>query len=291
MDATHTLLGGAIDYAGLFPPAQLGMGESVANYAAYRQSADAWALGRFVVPANRIAELDAAHRALPDDSRRGSWPLSVLAGPHLDDDLAALGQLDARALRVESLEIRASTAEEIRQIGAATAGAYETYVEIPIDEEPEALIRALGAAGLRAKMRTGGTTADAFPSPESVTRFIVRCLDAGVPFKATAGLHHPRTGAYRLTYDGNAETGRMFGYLNLFAAVALLRDREAAGDAERVLLETDPGSLRIERDALVWRDRRIVIPVLAGLRREALTSFGSCSFREPLDDLRDAVHA
>lgn len=291
MDATHTLLGGAIDYAGLFPPAQLGMGESVANYAAYRRSADAWALGRFVVPANRIAELDAAHRALPDDARSGAWPLSVLAGPHLDDDLAALRELDADALRVESLEIRASTADEIQEIGAATGRAYETYVEIPIDEDPNPLIRSLDAAGLRAKMRTGGTTAGAFPSPEAVTRFIARCLEAGVPFKATAGLHHPRTGAYRLSYDGHAETGRMFGYLNLFAAVGLLRDRGSVSDAERALLDADPGAVRIERDALVWRDRRFAPAELAGVRREALTSFGSCSFREPLDELPGAARA
>jgi hypothetical protein len=286
MDATHTLLGGAIDYAGLFPPAQLGMGEAVANYAAYRRSADAWALGRFVVPANRIDELDTAYRALPDAARAKAWPLSVLAGPHLDHDLAQLRALDGNALRVESLEIRASTLDEIEETGAAIANAYDTYVEIPLDDDPAKLVGGIGKAGLRAKMRTGGTSADAFPTPGMVTQFIARCLAAGVPFKATAGLHHLRTGAYRLTYDPESDTGRMFGYLNLLAATAVLRDGAGEGDAERVLLETEPEALRVEKEAVVWRDRRIGGEALTALRRDGLTSFGSCSFREPLDELR-----
>ena len=48
MPAFRTLLRGAIDYAGLFPPAQLSMAEAVANHADYLASGDAWALGRFV---------------------------------------------------------------------------------------------------------------------------------------------------------------------------------------------------------------------------------------------------
>jgi hypothetical protein len=286
MDATHALLGSAIDYAGLFPPAQLDMGDAVANYAAYRQSDAAWALGRFVVPANRITELEAAYRALPGAARSGAWPLSVLAGPYLDGDLAQIEQLDASALRAESLEIRATSPDEIAKIGAAVGDAYETYVEIPLDERVTRLVQHIGAAGLRAKMRTGGVTADAFPDAGRVAQFIATGLGAGVPFKATAGLHHLRTGAYRLTYESDSASARMFGYLNVFAAVALLRNGATARDAELVLLETETNALRIEKQAVIWRDHRIEASALAALRCDGLTSFGSCSFREPLDELR-----
>ncbi|MDF2772824.1 MAG: hypothetical protein K0S86_2319, partial [Geminicoccaceae bacterium] len=57
------LLRDAVDYAGLFPPAQLDMPGAVAEYAAYLASADAWALGRFVVPAARLDEMAATARA------------------------------------------------------------------------------------------------------------------------------------------------------------------------------------------------------------------------------------
>jgi hypothetical protein len=56
----RTLLAHAIDYAGLFPPAQLDMPGAVAEYESYLASSDAWALGRFVVPAARLRELAAA---------------------------------------------------------------------------------------------------------------------------------------------------------------------------------------------------------------------------------------
>jgi hypothetical protein len=288
MDATHTLLGGAIDYAGLFPPAQLGMRDAVANYTAYRQSRDAWALGRFVVPANRILELDAAYRELPVGDRSGAWPLSVLAGPHLADDLALIDRLDPSAQRAESLEIRAASPDEIAEIGVAVGADYETYVEVPLDGDVTTLVQAIGAAGLRAKMRTGGVTAASFPAAATVARFIAACLAAGMPFKATAGLHHARTGAYRLTYDPDSATARMFGYLNLFAAVALLREGASTSDAERALLDAEPNAFHLERQAVIWRDHRIEASALAALRCDSLTSFGSCSFRQPLDELRGA---
>lgn len=284
MNATQILLGGAIDYAGLFPPAQLAMHDAVANYAAYRQSGDAWALGRFIVPANRIAEFESSHAALPAAARTAAWPLSVLAGPHLVGDLTQVRDLDARALRVESLEIRADTTDEIGSLDS-TGRTYETYVEIPVDANVPILVRAIRAAGLRAKMRTGGVTPDAFPSPELVVRFIAECLTSSVPFKATAGLHHPRTGAYRLTYEAGSDRSRMFGYLNLFAAVGVLRAGGDLAEAVSALVDDDPTAIHMDEAALVWRDREIDLSGLASLRQESFVSFGSCSFREPIDEL------
>src|SRR5436309_1541360 len=50
------LMTGLVDYAGLFPPAQLSMADAAANYLQYRASGDAWMLGRFVCPAPRLGE-------------------------------------------------------------------------------------------------------------------------------------------------------------------------------------------------------------------------------------------
>src|SRR5262245_38924762 len=55
--ALRALLGGIIDYAGLFPPAQLPLEEAIRNYARYRTEPESWMLGRFVIPATRLKEL------------------------------------------------------------------------------------------------------------------------------------------------------------------------------------------------------------------------------------------
>lgn len=287
MNATHTLLASAIDYAGLFPPAQLGMVDAVRNYAEYRRSGDAWALGRFVVPANRLDVLARALESMPGEPAGEPWPLSVLAGPQLADDLERIRALDGSRFRAEALEIRASTVDEIRGIAELTGGEYETYVELPLGDEVPALIESLASQRLRAKIRTGGITADAFPAAEAIVSFISACLASGVPFKATAGLHHPLRGAYRLTYEINSATAEMFGYLNVLAATAVLRGGGGEAEALQAMLEDDPDSLRVEGSALIWRDRRIDAETLASVRRESMISFGSCSFREPLDELAE----
>ena len=51
------LLDALIDYAGLFPPAGLGMREAVRNYATNREGPYSWALARFICPASRLREL------------------------------------------------------------------------------------------------------------------------------------------------------------------------------------------------------------------------------------------
>lgn len=287
MDALHTLLAGAIDYAGLFPPARLSMNESAREYSAYRRSPDSWALGRFVVPANRLDELASLRAAEPDESVE-AWPLSVLAGPHLADDLARIGSLDARRLRVEALEIRADDAAEIAAVAAATHRGVERYLEIPLDADVESLVQAIVRAELGAKMRTGGVTADSFPPAASVIRFLAACITSDVPFKATAGLHHALRGSYRLTYEPGSASAPMYGFLNVFAAAAALRAGGSRDEATSALMEESPDVLRLDETGLHWRGRDFDADSLSALRRTGMTSFGSCSFREPLDELAGA---
>jgi hypothetical protein len=133
--------------------------------------------------------------------------------------------------------------------------------------------------GLRAKIRTGGLTADAFPTIASVAAFIRACREKGVAFKATAGLHHPLRCVKALTYEPNAPTGTMHGFLNVFLAAAM------AGDEEAVLAEQDAGAFAFDDDGASWRDRRVSVDELARMRSELAISFGSCSFEEPVSDL------
>src|SRR5439155_26593021 len=143
----------------------------------------------------------------------------------------------------------------------------------------------MSAAGVHAKIRTGGTTPDVFPRGEDVVRFMRRCIEAAVAFKATAGLHHPLRAEYRLTYEPGATCAPMFGYLNVFLTAAFMRTGMPDDEARWLLEDTDRDAFAFDDDAATWRDHRIATADLRAARQLLCTSFGSCSFREPVDEL------
>ncbi len=293
--AMWMLLAHAIDYAGLFPPAQLDMPGAVAEYESYLASSDEWALGRFVIPAARLGELAAAEVDTvpkPLGDLQPARRLSVVLGTDLAADVARVeafcashaSDLDVWWRGVDSVELRASTPDAIREAMRVVPGDYERYVEIPTSGDVAPLVRAIRDAGAFAKVRTGGTTVDAFPASEQIARFLVTCLREEVPFKATAGLHHPFRGDYPLTYEPGSACGTMYGFLNVFLATAFLAAGVDEADARRLLEENDPAAVRFGRLDVSWRGHRLPVDRLAAVR-SFLKSFGSCSFREPIDDL------
>lgn len=287
MRSIHTLLHGLIDYAGLFPPAQLDMAGAVAGYSSYRAGAHCWALGRFVVPVARLAEFESA--AAPRLGAAGPpWKLAALAGPDLPADLATIAAFNSRVAGalVDTVELKAGTADAIAPALAAVNARVDVYVEIPIGDDPAPLFDALARHGGRAKVRTGGVTPDAFPSATELLRFLRRSREAGVPFKATAGLHHPLRGAYRLTYAPNSACATMFGFLNLFLAAAFLDHCLDDADALALLEETAPRAFGFDEEGVTWRSHRLDDAELRHARRRSGLAFGSCSFTEPIDDLQ-----
>lgn len=286
--AVRVLLSRLVDYAGLFPPAQLEMEMAVRQYAAYRAGHASWMLGRFVLPASK---LDHFARAVTPHLASGGepWRLSVLLGdePRAGADAVAAFNASHRGAVCDCVEAAAGNADDVARIaGALRATGVTGYVEVPVRDEPAPMIDAIRAHKLRAKIRTGGTTLGAFPAPADVVRFIAACLRAGVAFKATAGLHHVVRGEYALTYDDNSPQGTMHGFLNVFLAAALLRDGGDARDAEALLVERDASAFAFGPDGLRWRSVTFLAPRLAQLRDRVACSFGSCSFAEPVDELR-----
>jgi hypothetical protein len=286
------LLAGVVDYAGLFPPAALEMPRAVANYAAYRGDRAAWMLGRFIVPAARLDEFErAAASHLGPRPAGEAWPISALAGDDLAADVLAIGEFNCRhaadgagAAVVDAIEVRATSADRIEAIARAAPRWAEIFVEIPLDPDPAPLVAAMAHAGLRAKARTGGVTPDAIPDAGLVARLLAACIAHGVPFKATAGLHHPLRAEYPLTYDAGAPRATMHGYLNVLLAATLLQSGGSEEDAQRLLEERDADAFRADDSAVEWRGRRFAAADAAAARRLA-RSFGSCSFTEPVDDL------
>ncbi|MCX5768046.1 MAG: hypothetical protein NTZ43_12580 [Gemmatimonadetes bacterium] len=281
-DSLDVLLAGLVDYAGLFPPTSLTMSDAVRAYGMYRSGPRASMLGRFVVPAQRLQEF--AEAAAPLLAPGDPWRLSVLAEP---GDTARLDSFDAehagRAV-IETIETKATTADAVS--AAATLGAGRTtFVEFPLDADPAPFLAALARCGLSAKARTGGIVAGAIPSVEQVARFIGACARAQVPFKATAGLHHPMRGEYRLTYDENSDYGTMFGFLNVFAAAVFARSGATDAEIAAILDERAAAALQFTDGALHWRTWRASSADVGAARASFATSFGSCSFAEPVDDL------
>jgi len=281
MSAVRTLLQSLIDYAGLFPPAGLDMETAVRNYAAYRRGDDRWALGKFIVPASRLAEFERTAAPLVDPA--DPWPLSVLGGSDLNQEHR---YHPTRGLAIESLEAKAASTVEIDHATRIPRD-LATYIEIPIAAPPDNLLAAIRLVGGRAKIRTGGVKPELFPSSADVARFLFACAAARVSFKATAGLHHPLRCVRPLTYEKNSATGTMHGFLNLFLAAALVQGGLSAAEAAQVLEETDPKEFEFDGQGAGWRGRRVTVDALAMTRSTFALSFGSCSFDEPIGELKE----
>jgi hypothetical protein len=282
------LLKGLIDYAGLFPPARLEMALAVAEYDRQRQSGLAWMLDRFVVPAGRLGELD-QELGVDVFSPAEPWPLSVLVGPDLAADAARVDDLEVRregALAIPSVEAKPATPAEVAAIVRAFPGR-EVYCELPLSEDPRPWLHAIVDAGARAKIRTGGIEAAAFPAIGDLARFLFAAAAQRVAFKATAGLHHPLRGEFRLTYEPGSACATMHGFLNLFLAAAFVFHGELDDTgAKELLAETRTTALEFTNAGIAYAGVRLSAEAIAEARRSFALSYGSCSFDEPVADLR-----
>lgn len=293
--ALRSLLAHLVDYAGLFPPARRSMADAVREYAGHLASDARWMLGRFVVPASRLEELARELLRVPVAERGARWSVSALAlPPDVPGDVWRIktfnAQIGALAI-VDAVETKAFTPAEVDAAAndVQPVGASEVYVELPhaVDAGArQALFARVRAAGVRAKIRTGGVTPDAFPTPPQVAAFIASCASAEVAFKATAGLHHPLCADYRLTYEPGAPLGRMFGFLNVFVAAAAARDGSPEPELVAILTECDAAAFSFDAAGISWRDHRIDAATVEASRREFAIAFGSCSFGEPVEDLK-----
>ena len=301
MESTRALMQSVIDYASLFPPAQWDMARTVSSYGAYRGGPDRWMLSRLVVPLARLGEFErAAEKALPrataarDDSE-DPWTLTVLSAAASDDafeqDLEAIERFNAlhaepgqgRAV-IDSVEIKASNANAIEHALELMPESLFPWFELPWQMDCRGMIAALSEMESGAKIRTGGTAPDAHPSPLELARFLVNCHQAGVPFKATAGLHHP------FRHHSESVGCEQHGFVNVFFGAALLHHGVVElEELEMLLGETHGKHFEFTPTSIAWKGRALGIAQVREAREQFARSFGSCSFDEPLNDLR-SIH-
>jgi hypothetical protein len=295
MDSVRALMSGLIDYAGLFPPAGLGMHEAVENYAEYRKGPDAASLGSFIIPIDRLGELEselAAGGASSSSSSRLDVSLIVKENPVAAIDRASAINASPGAYRVVAIELAQELTVEMKAIserGLSDRSAPIIYAEISPADDIERILPQLARFNARAKLRTGGTSANSFPTTAQIVRFLRACCNSGVGFKATAGLHHPIRAHYPLTYDADSPRAQMYGFLNIFLAAAFVWNGTDDVTAARIVNENVPVSFTFSNDAIGWLDLKLSVNRIAAARERFAYSFGSCSFREPVEELRNLL--
>jgi hypothetical protein len=253
-------------------------------------------LGRFIVPVARLDEFEAVFAELPiakTGDGFANWRLSAVLGSNPVVDVARVREFNAgmaslasekRAI-IESVEVKVANPAEIARLSEIIPNDLRAYFEFPVLGCAE-FISAIALSGRRAKIRMGGETADKFPAAESVIEFIRLCANSSVCFKATAGLHHPLRSAHRFTYQPDSPSGIMHGFLNTFLAAAFSRAGMEAEVAVQLLQEQSVLAFRFDVEGVGWRQNRLSRKEIADARAEFAVSFGSCSFTEPIDDLR-----
>jgi len=308
----HALFSGIIDYAGLFPPARLAMDDALTRYIAHRSGSDGWMLARFVCPAARFAELEVLLGEI--DPEHLPIELAVLGrgGATVEEFLETVAE-DAAAVRDLSSRHGQRVVADVYEVRLPASGGVAVAVESAwhllcegttdtitpffevslLDEWRPRLPAAVAAvrdtdriAGeshrVGLKIRCGGLEAAEVPEPAAVAAAIATCRATGVTLKATQGLHHPIR-----HHDPELDTV-VHGFLNLFAASSLsfVHDLPVTRLTE-IVAEVDPAAFAIGEERLRWRDLEASAEQITASRNGLLTTFGSCSFQEPRNDLRE----
>jgi hypothetical protein len=279
-----------VDDAAIFPPGNAPLHEALRVHLRHRSEAYADLVGPFVVSDTALPDLIDAVRS---DGGAGSLAVSVVVtGGAGAIEPAVRWASRAEELELASLELGLRDEEDlprnarrvttvVDQLRAAGDLDDETpvYVEPPRAAGPTpapswlTALDEIAALDLRLKFRTGGVTADAFPTAAELATCIDAALDRELRFKCTAGLHN----ALRHRDD---ETGfEHHGFLNVLLGTRAALDAMPPPEVARHLDAHDPAEVR---DALAASGEE----GLASARRW-FTSFGSCSVLEPLEDLID----
>ena len=291
----RALLGRSIDYAGMFPPCSLELEPAIKNQAEYARSADSWMLSAFVLPVPKFGDADPLTSQFDKQH-----PLRISAlGPKTESAKDFLGELQNIAAAIGSFQKQHVDRVSVAQIemvlpadvdlqGLSRAAVLlvelkvQAFWETPA-ESAEQTITLLARAKqpmFGYKLRTGGVTADAFPSSVQIARGILASTKHHVPIKFTAGLHHPIR-----QFRDEVKT-EMHGFLNVLGAGVLSAEHQW-DEAQTVdMLEDQTAkSFEFHDTVFAWRDWEITLDRIKA-RRKFVTSFGSCSFDEPREDLR-----
>jgi len=293
----RALLEQAIDYAGMFPPCALPLEPALRNQAGYVRSPQAYILNGFVLPVGQfnvatklVSQFDASHQFRV--AALGPKTANIEAFLEALNDASAavrsFARSDRNLISVSHLEMFLPDDVDSASLKKATEIVDELPVfwEAPPERAEQTIAMIAGhnsdeqTATFGYKLRTGGVTADAFPTSAQIARALVTAATHQLPIKFTAGLHHP------IRQFREEVNTKMHGFLNVLgAAVLAAGHRWDVNQTVAMLEDENPRSFSFTDDFFAWRDWKIETERLQ-YRRKFVKSFGSCSFDEPRDDLR-----
>ena len=291
----RALLNRSIDYAGMFPPCSLELGPSLKNQAEYVRSTDSWMLSTFVLPiakfgdaAESISQFDKHHplrvSALGAKTEKAADFLAEIR--NAAETIRSFQKQHVDRVSVVQLEMFAPADIDLAKFNEAAALLadlkLQMFWETPVEsgEKTIALLARAKQPAFGYKLRTGGVTADAFPGSVQVARALLASTKDHVPIKFTAGLHHPVR-----QFRDEVKT-EMHGFLNVLGA-GILSAEHHWGETQMIEMLEDqrPDSFEFHDTVFAWSEWEITIDRIKA-RRKFVTSFGSCSFDEPREDLR-----
>ena len=267
--STGPLLRGLVDDAALFPPGNAPMAEGLAEHARYRAAGWSAAVGPFLCPSSRVDELLAALPA--GQELRLSLVVDEVPGVHramqavTEDPRVALVGLEAAHARLG--DSAAAVGRNLARHDGLTG-----YLEVARDDLAAGLALVAAGGWRAAKLRTGGATADAHPDEGELAAFVLTCVERGLPFKLTAGLHDAVRGT-------SSEGFEQHGVLNVLVAVRRSQAGSPAAEVAGVLGGRD--GERLADEVRAWSDDE------AAAVRATFLSFGCCGVTDPLGDLAD----
>lgn len=303
-----------IDYAGLFPPANLILSQALNNYLVYSQGQNKWMLSKFIITVKKLSELSELMSGM---NIQDKIPFSLISssGDNADKFLKNLkwdveaileffknkqtkSGFDVFEVRIppgldlankkENLrDIIKSVSEELEQnFGNNIKIFYELMSDKNFDYE---LINTIDTISefrrngkqIGFKFRTGGNDQSLFPSSEKITSAMLACLEFEVPMKFTAGLHHP------IRHYNEIHDLEMHGFLNVFGAGILAYSCDLIEEEIIDILDSQEAyDFEFNEDGFLWHDFTVSNDMITEARNKFMISYGSCSFDEPIDDLK-----
>jgi hypothetical protein len=296
--ALRALLANSVDYAGLFPPASLALEPALRNHAEYVHDPDAWMLGAFVLPVSKFTEAASNLSGFDVEHR---LKISAL-GAKTEMPNEFIGALKNIAETIRAFEAQCGATAGATQIemplatraGATMGDAAEAidHLQLPVfwEAPPDEAERAIGALAqfnqqrgsdaFGFKLRTGGVVPTAFPSSVQIAHALIAAVTHRVPIKFTAGLHHPVR-----QFHSSVQT-KMHGFLNVLGAGVMAAEHGwDLVQTAKMLDDESAASFQFDDDLFRWREWQVPTHRIAE-HRKVVTSFGSCSFDEPREDLR-----